>query len=90
MFNVKVNKNYTMLTDSVKYDTPISIVFDLTDKIEVATGMLTNIRVQNIGQKMVNIVYFIVIKICKENMEAWFFTYSFNEIYIYICRMVFY
>lgn len=90
MFNVKVNKNYTMLTDSVKYDKPISIVFDLTDKIEVATGMLTNIRVQNIGQKIVNIVYFIVIKICKENMEAWFFTYSLNEIYIYTCRMVFY
>lgn len=45
MFNVKVNKNNTMLTDSVKYDTPISIVFDLTEKIEVATGMLTNIRV---------------------------------------------
>lgn len=34
-----------MLTDSVKYDTPISIVFDLTDKIEVATGMLTSIKV---------------------------------------------
>lgn len=31
---------------------------------------------------MVNNVYFIVIQICKENMEAWFFTYSLNEIYI--------
>lgn len=45
MFNVKVNKNYIMFIDFVKYDILILIVFDLIDKIEVVIGMLINIRV---------------------------------------------
>lgn len=45
MFNVKVNKNYVMFIDFVKYDILILIVFDLIDKIEVVIGMLINIRV---------------------------------------------
>lgn len=45
MFNVKVNKNYIMFIDFVKYDILILIVFDLIDKIEVVYGMLINIRV---------------------------------------------
>lgn len=31
MFNVKVNKNYIMFIDFVKYDILILIVFDLID-----------------------------------------------------------
>lgn len=45
MFNVKVNKNFIMFIDFVKYDILILIVFDLIDKIEVVIGMLISIKV---------------------------------------------